>query len=64
MCNRLADELEQRIRDGVSVVPAGTKRILVTGTPMAVPNWKTPQHHRNQRRCRGVRGDVHGHPVL
>ncbi len=40
MCNRLADELEQRIKDGVSVVPAGTKRILVTGTPMAVPNWK------------------------
>lgn len=40
MCNRLADELEQRIRDHVSVVPAGTKRILVTGTPMAVPNWK------------------------
>jgi len=39
-CNRLADELEQRIRDGVSVVPAGTKRILVTGTPLAVPNWK------------------------
>ena len=22
------------------VVPAGTKRILVTGTPLAVPNWK------------------------
>jgi len=40
MCNRLADELEQRIKDGVSVVPAGTKRILVTGTPLAVPNWK------------------------
>lgn len=40
MCNRLADELEERIRDGVSVVPAGTKRILVTGTPLAVPNWK------------------------
>ena len=40
MCNRLADELEQRIKDGVSVVPDGTKRILVTGTPMAVPNWK------------------------
>ena len=43
MCNRLADELEQRIRDHVSVVPEGTKRILVTGTPMAVPNWKL--HH-------------------
>lgn len=40
MCNRLADELEQRIRDHVRFVPAGTKRILVTGTPMAVPNWK------------------------
>lgn len=43
MCNRLADELEQRIRDHVSVVPVGTKRILVTGTPIAVPNWKL--HH-------------------
>ena len=40
MCNRLADECEQRIKDGVSVVPEGTKRILVTGTPLAVPNWK------------------------
>lgn len=40
MCNRLADELEQRIIDKVSVVSPNTKRILVTGTPMAVPNWK------------------------
>ena len=40
MCNRLADELEQRIKDGVSVVSEGTKRILITGTPLAVPNWK------------------------
>lgn len=40
MCNRLADELEQRIKDGVSMVPAGTKRILLTGTLLAVPNWK------------------------
>lgn len=40
MCNKLADELKQRIKDGVSVVPAGTKRILLTGTPLAVPNWK------------------------
>ncbi|MBR3166598.1 MAG: 2-hydroxyacyl-CoA dehydratase [Lachnospiraceae bacterium] len=43
MTNRLADELEQRVKDGVSVFPAGTKRILVTGTPMAIPNWKL--HH-------------------
>jgi benzoyl-CoA reductase/2-hydroxyglutaryl-CoA dehydratase subunit BcrC/BadD/HgdB len=40
MCNKLADELERRIKDGVSVVPAGTRRILVTGTPLAIPNWK------------------------
>lgn len=43
MCNQLADELEQRNRDGVSVFPAGTKRILISGTPMAIPNWK--MHH-------------------
>lgn len=43
MANKLADELEQRIADGVSVFPEGTKRILVTGTPMAIPNWKI--HH-------------------
>ena len=43
MTNRLADELEQRIQDGASVFPAGTKRIMVTGTPMAIPNWKL--HH-------------------
>ena len=43
MANRLADELEQRIQDGVSVFPEGTKRILITGTPMAIPNWKL--HH-------------------
>ena len=40
MTNKLCDELEQRINDGVSVVKEGTKRILLTGTPLAVPNWK------------------------
>ena len=43
MVNRLADELDQRVKDGVSVFPAGTKRILLSGTPMAIPNWK--MHH-------------------
>jgi benzoyl-CoA reductase/2-hydroxyglutaryl-CoA dehydratase subunit BcrC/BadD/HgdB len=43
MANKLADELEQRIKDGISVFPTGTKRILLTGTPMAIPNWKL--HH-------------------
>lgn len=43
MTNKLCDELDQRVKDGVSVFPAGTKRILLTGTPLAVPNWKL--HH-------------------
>lgn len=43
MCNRLADELEERIANGVSVVPEGTKRIMISGTPLAVPNWKLHQ---------------------
>ena len=43
MCNKLADELDKRIEDGVAVFPAGTKRILLTGTPLAIPNWKL--HH-------------------
>ncbi|MCI9489988.1 double-cubane-cluster-containing anaerobic reductase [Lachnospiraceae bacterium 48-42] len=40
MTNKLCEELEQRIADGVSVFPAGTKRIMLTGTPLAIPNWK------------------------
>lgn len=40
MCNKLADELEERIEQGISVVPVGTKRIMITGTPLTVPNWK------------------------
>lgn len=43
MAGKLADELEQRLADGVSVFPKGTKRILLTGTPLAIPNWKL--HH-------------------
>jgi benzoyl-CoA reductase/2-hydroxyglutaryl-CoA dehydratase subunit BcrC/BadD/HgdB len=38
--NALADELEKRVADGVGVAPASAKRILITGTPMALPNWK------------------------
>lgn len=38
--NTLADELEQRVRDGAGVAPAGAGRVLITGTPMALPNWK------------------------
>ncbi|HBV99448.1 MAG: 3-hydroxyacyl-ACP dehydratase [Peptococcaceae bacterium BICA1-7] len=40
--NQLCDELEQRVRDGVGVHSPGAPRIIVTGTPMAIPNWKVP----------------------
>lgn len=41
--NELCDELEERIKKGISVVPKDTPRIMVIGTPMAPPNWKL--HH-------------------
>jgi len=38
--NDMATECEKRVEDGVGVTPRGAKRILYTGTPMAVPNWR------------------------
>ncbi len=38
--NALADELEQRVASSEGVAPKGAKRVLITGTPMALPNWK------------------------
>lgn len=35
--NELCDELEERVK---TMKPSGKKRIMVTGTPMALPNWK------------------------
>jgi benzoyl-CoA reductase/2-hydroxyglutaryl-CoA dehydratase subunit BcrC/BadD/HgdB len=40
MVNGIADELEQRVADGVGVAPTDAPRVLVTGSPMAIPNWK------------------------
>lgn len=40
MTNKLCEELEQRAAEGVSVFAEGTKRIMLTGTPLAIPNWK------------------------
>jgi benzoyl-CoA reductase/2-hydroxyglutaryl-CoA dehydratase subunit BcrC/BadD/HgdB len=40
--NALCDELEERIAKKRGVAPAGTPRIVVSGCPMAVPNWKLP----------------------
>ncbi len=40
--NTICDELERRKAEHVGVFPAGTPRILISGCPMAVPNWKLP----------------------
>jgi benzoyl-CoA reductase/2-hydroxyglutaryl-CoA dehydratase subunit BcrC/BadD/HgdB len=40
--NKICDELEQRITDKIGVFPAKTPRILISGCPMAIPNWKLP----------------------
>ncbi len=40
MVNKLCDELDERIARGEGVFPADAPRILITGTPMAIPNWK------------------------
>jgi benzoyl-CoA reductase/2-hydroxyglutaryl-CoA dehydratase subunit BcrC/BadD/HgdB len=40
--NELCDELEIRVAQKEGVAPAGTPRILVSGCPMAAPNWKLP----------------------
>ncbi|MCL6622505.1 MAG: 2-hydroxyacyl-CoA dehydratase family protein [Syntrophobacterales bacterium] len=38
----LCDELEKRVQAGEGIVPAGTPRLMLSGCPMAVPNWKLP----------------------
>ncbi|MBU1054867.1 MAG: 2-hydroxyacyl-CoA dehydratase family protein [Proteobacteria bacterium] len=38
--NKICDELEVRIKENKGVFPKKTPRILVSGCPQAVPNWK------------------------
>ncbi len=40
--NKICDELEVRVREGKGGCPQGTPRILLSGCPMVVPNWKLP----------------------
>jgi benzoyl-CoA reductase/2-hydroxyglutaryl-CoA dehydratase subunit BcrC/BadD/HgdB len=40
--NELCDELEARVAKGEGVAEADTPRLLLSGCPMAVPNWKLP----------------------
>ena len=38
----LCDELDDRVATGEGVAPADAPRILMSGCPMAAPNWKVP----------------------
>ena len=40
--NTICDELEKRIQEKQGSFPEKTPRILVSGCPQAVPNWKLP----------------------
>lgn len=43
MVNELCEELEERLAQKEGPFPAGTPRIMISGSPMALPNWKL--HH-------------------
>ncbi|MBM3475687.1 MAG: 2-hydroxyacyl-CoA dehydratase [Armatimonadetes bacterium] len=38
----LCDELDGRVAEGEGVAPSSAPRVLVSGCPMAAPNWKVP----------------------
>ena len=38
--NTLCDELDARVKDGIYSAPPAAPRIMVSGSPMALPNWK------------------------
>jgi benzoyl-CoA reductase/2-hydroxyglutaryl-CoA dehydratase subunit BcrC/BadD/HgdB len=38
--NELCDELERRVKEGSGVAEKGSPRVLISGSPMAIPNWK------------------------
>lgn len=40
--SNLCDELEERVRSGEGIVPGDVPRLMLSGCPMAVPNWKLP----------------------
>ncbi|MHB8205067.1 MAG: double-cubane-cluster-containing anaerobic reductase, partial [Desulfomonilaceae bacterium] len=40
--NKICDEIEERIKTNSGVAAKGVPRILLSGCPMAVPNWKLP----------------------
>jgi benzoyl-CoA reductase/2-hydroxyglutaryl-CoA dehydratase subunit BcrC/BadD/HgdB len=73
--NALCDELEIRVSENKGVFPAKTPRLLISGCPMAVPNWKLPYLIENsgavvvgEESCVGERGtrnitSIHGEDI-
>ncbi len=39
---RLCDELEEQVEAGKGIAPKDAPRLMLSGCPMAVPNWKLP----------------------
>lgn len=40
--NALCDELDQRVADAEGVTAKDAPRVIISGCPMAIPNWKLP----------------------
>ncbi|SDK30934.1 Benzoyl-CoA reductase/2-hydroxyglutaryl-CoA dehydratase subunit, BcrC/BadD/HgdB [Maridesulfovibrio ferrireducens] len=40
--NSLCDQIDERIAKNEGIVPENTPRLMLSGCPMAVPNWKLP----------------------
>ena len=64
--NKICDELEARIKEKKGAFPEKTPRILVSGCPQAVPNWKLPMIVESsgavivgEESCVGERGTRH-----
>ncbi len=64
--NELCDELETRIKESNGVADVKTPRIIISGCPMAVPNWKIPHIIETsslvivgEETCTGERGVRH-----
>ena len=38
----LCDELEERVAKGIGITDGSSARIMISGTPMVIPNWKLP----------------------
>ena len=38
--NILCDELEKHVQEGIFAAPTKAQRVMISGSPMALPNWK------------------------